>query len=303
MAKVKAILDYAGKYQAAKSAASRMSAAKSEFTDAFDPDDLSSQVENLTILQKAVDEDLPYFTALGTVGAQFKVKYYDPAKAYITKYEKEVQVSVLIDKFEEDMNEDVPYSDLRIQYSDIKTALDQLPQSSMKNALVERLKEIIGDLEPAEPQSGYDSPDTGLGITLKSIKIEGAAGAKTYTIKYTEDNYNYDDLKAGQFKVYYKDGTSVVLDGDATVLAGDTRQASVVFSDNNSSEAYLIEYGSGLTDNTPIALGTLFWKVQPIDDPDEKYNDDDGSYDDGTEDDGTTDNGTGDGEGAMMAMM
>lgn len=258
----KTIIDNAGKYKSAKSAATRINEAKAEFNDSFDESDTNYLIELLTDFTSVITKEKKYFTAIGgTVGNAFIKKYYDPAKLLIGKYEMEANVALAITDLEDAISEEQSVEVIRRQYAYANMRLNELPKSTFETYLTARLKDVIGVPEKSGYQETVDSLDTGLLIYFHGLKIESAGSNKKYTLRYTTENGSEQALTTGQFKVYFKDGTSKIISESSTIAGEDSVKSELTF-ESSGSNATRIEYGKGLYATGPLAVyGSLFWSV------------------------------------------
>lgn len=264
IASQKKVIDKANKYKNAQSAASSITQSQKVFKENFNEDDLSGSFEYLTNLKKTINSGLKYFRELDSkVGTSFTTKYYNPANALVVKYENESNISISLDTLKQNLEDGVPYSELRPQYTKINTNINGLSDSKFKSALLQKLKSIIGELNFSNYQSSVESPDTNLNIYIHGLQIETVGANKKYIIRYTVENNGYNSLVSGKFKVYFKDGTAKIFGETSSILMGETKKNDVTF-ESTGSDAYLIEYGKDLSETGSLSIGTVYWKVTPI---------------------------------------
>lgn len=260
----KVTLDTVIKYNAAIEAGKRLYDARIEFNQWFNPDTLSSSIESLTTLQKVINREQAYFNAVGNLKAAFEKKHIAPAKSLISKYEREVNVSILLDDLGDDFyNEELNYVDLRKKIDQTKNAVDSLPTSALKKVLQDRLLDIVEQPEESELQSSITSPDTGLEVTLNGINITEDASSKKYKIIYTEANYMEDDKVPGHFKVYFANGTTKIFTANQSPISTFDKVTSS-FEFTSTTAATYIEYGVQLPTNNKFSIGAIYWPVKQI---------------------------------------
>lgn len=133
---------------------------------------------------------------------------------------------------------------------------------------------LYRELEESSYQETIDSLDTGLMIYLHGFKIESANSNKKYTLRYTTENGVEKPLTTGQFKVYFKDGTSKIL-SEITTIKSDSSVKSELTFESSDSNAYRIEYGIDLKESGSLpSFGSLLWVVSSSEFDDEDLEDD-----------------------------
>ncbi|MEK5393993.1 hypothetical protein NSQ59_27215 [Margalitia sp. FSL K6-0131] len=266
--KVSIIIENANKFNAAKLAGGRINQGKNDFVQYFDSSDLSYSSKYLNELKSILSKEVKYFNQLDpSLRATFNKKYYDPAYAYVLKYQNEVDISLIIDDFNSEYYNPSSFDKLRKQYKWIKDAINKLPDTKMKTDLKKRFNDIIGIPEKSLYQNFVDSPDTKLRVSLNSLYIGNTGNGKKYSMSYVEENDTFDELQSGQFKVYFSDGTSKIINNDKStfISAGQTKEYTLSFETNNpNTEATLLEYGIGLNEKEPVTIRTLIWNIQAV---------------------------------------
>lgn len=254
-------------YKNAKSASTKLLEAKNEFTESFVSEDIYGSMEYLHTFKKELDIALAAFNKLGgDPGTLFKTKYYNPSYSLISKYVDFMNVDTQINQFSSDIEINSPIEKLRCEYDAINLALKKLPNSVTKNELQDDFNDLVGSRDFSGYQSSLSSADTGMDISIDGITV----GTNQYTIYYTLENDSAKNLQAGQFKFYFKNGTTQISGTTDTIYAGESKKLSVTIN-NVGSEAYLMEYGKGLKEEGDLTYNTIYWKVSPLELPEDYY--------------------------------